>query len=674
MAIALPVLGTDWRRIAIRASLAALLIGFLLFQLGHLGGFAWDFDEGVEMSKAWLMLDGYRLYSDIWASHPPGHTLLIALAFRLFGVSVVAARTVTVIFALLGLIAVVWCVRELDGGWLGGLAAAASLGVAPNFFWASRAAMNGLIHFVLATQAMGFALTAHRTARSRHAGWWAAAAGITFGCALLVKLQMIYLAPLLALLALPWTLLPDRARPGFGRSLGLAVGTLIPLTATVLVYDARAMFDQVVVTYLETRSAYQVDLAANLDKLFVYLTADNLGLTLLATYGLASALARRSMRRLVAVAWLALTVLTAMQHAPLWLQDHFLPLLLVMSIFAGVGIGDLAYRLRQLRPGPVEGHHPSRRQLAWTVLGGAAVLSYVLSFNRVLQTDSMLLSARSYSNDGSLRLPQAHDPETAARRQQRFEEAVAYLQANSAPNDWIITDYEVLAFWARRRVPPELGEVSTRRIDIGRLDAPTLMRVVEKYKPPVILVWADQLDSFDNFMDWSSTRYEPSAAFGQASAHRQAYQLKHIPLKPENPQSVRLGENVTLLGHTAPDSVRAGDTLPVTLYWRAERAMEIDYSVFNHLVDAAGELRAQRDGPAGGQYPTSRWVPGVTIVDHYVIPIGRDVPPGNYTLRTGMYELTTLQRLPVNDPLTDPSGQNAVDLAHIRVIRPRVVN
>jgi hypothetical protein len=44
----------------------------------------------------------------------------------------------------------------------------------------------------------------------------------------------------------------------------------------------------------------------------------------------------------------------------------------------------------------------------------------------------------------------------------------------------------------------------------------------------------------------------------------------------------------------------------------------------------------------GGQFPTGTWQPGDTVVDLHQLSL----PPGNYTLQVGLYELATLQRLP----------------------------
>lgn len=642
------------RRITRNAVLAGLLLAYSLFQLTHLGGFYWDFDEGIELSKAWLMHDGYRLYADIWADQPPGHAVLLTLAFRLFGISVETGRAVTVFIALIGLVAVAWAAKELDGGWVGALVAATTLAIAPNFFWASRAVMKGLLDFSLATLAMAMALTAHRTGRAV----WVAAAGLTFGLALLMKLQMIYLGPLLGLLILlrSWRA-PGRllALAGLHDLTLLASALVAPFVLSCMLFDPRAMFDQVVVTYFQTREAYPVDLAENLGKLWVYLTADNLGLTALAACGAASVLSRPSARGLVTVLWLALTIITAVQHAPLWLQDHFEPLLLVMSILAGVAVADIVRRLRR-RPRVC-------REWGLLIAGVVAATVYLLSLGHVLRVDAMLLTAWPYSNDGDIALPGTQAAQRVEQRRQRMEDAVRYLQTNTRPDDFVVTDYQIIAFRAGRRVPPELAAISSRRIHIGRLNGVELIHIVERYQPPVVLTWAEQLDSFDDFMSWLPTRYEKSVSLG---GHRQVYQMRDLPLAPQHPMHVNLGGQVTFLGYSAPERVKPGETLTLTLYWRAEQPVQISYSVFNHLLDAAGQLRAQRDGlPVGGRYPTTAWVPGVVVVDPYEIAIPPDLPPGWYILQSGMYELASLRRLPV---AADPTGENAIRLGTILVM------
>jgi hypothetical protein len=57
-----------------------------------------------------------------------------------------------------------------------------------------------------------------------------------------------------------------------------------------------------------------------------------------------------------------------------------------------------------------------------------------------------------------------------------------------------------------------------------------------------------------------------------------------------------------------------------------------------HLVGAEPQALAQADGPpVQGDYPTSLWAPGETIVDQRDLPIPADLPPGEYGVNVGLY-------------------------------------
>jgi hypothetical protein len=124
------------------------------------------------------------------------------------------------------------------------------------------------------------------------------------------------------------------------------------------------------------------------------------------------------------------------------------------------------------------------------------------------------------------------------------------------------------------------------------------------------------------------------------------------PISIPYPLSVRLGEGIQLLGYSLDEQeVVAGGTVGFTLYWQALSEMDISYTVFNHLIDRENRIWGQKDAiPGAGALPTSSWISGEYVVDEYQIPVRADAPPGDYIIETGMYDLTTMTRLPiVND-------------------------
>ena len=73
------------------------------------------------------------------------------------------------------------------------------------------------------------------------------------------------------------------------------------------------------------------------------------------------------------------------------------------------------------------------------------------------------------------------------------------------------------------------------------------------------------------------------------------------------------------------------------------------YKVFLHLLDPDGRLVAQRDSePSGGLAPTTSWSTSETIIDNHGLLLPSDLPPGDYTLIMGLYNIADpAERLPL---------------------------
>ncbi len=126
------------------------------------------------------------------------------------------------------------------------------------------------------------------------------------------------------------------------------------------------------------------------------------------------------------------------------------------------------------------------------------------------------------------------------------------------------------------------------------------------------------------------------------------------------------GNNIRLIGYTAPPAGRPGETVPITLYWQAARDLSEDLTVFAQLIDAEGKLAAQQDGlTQDGFYPTMLWIPGRTIVDHRDIALPSTLPPGVYRIVAGLYRFENLERLPV----TTSAGVSPDDEASLGEIK-----
>lgn len=114
-------------------------------------------------------------------------------------------------------------------------------------------------------------------------------------------------------------------------------------------------------------------------------------------------------------------------------------------------------------------------------------------------------------------------------------------------------------------------------------------------------------------------------------------------------QSEQWDNGIQLLGYDIPQrTLRTGDRLAPTLYWRTQNPLDTDYKVFVHMVGEDGKLYGQHDAePDMGSYPTSQWQPGDVIPDTHYLEIGEDAPPGRYSLYVGFYNPANGERVPL---------------------------
>ncbi len=105
---------------------------------------------------------------------------------------------------------------------------------------------------------------------------------------------------------------------------------------------------------------------------------------------------------------------------------------------------------------------------------------------------------------------------------------------------------------------------------------------------------------------------------------------------------------VQLLGYDLKLPQADGDeTIGLTLHWKAQDSLPADYTVFVHVINAAG-LVVQGDAPpCNGQCPTSLWQAGDVWPDEHQIPItALTSEQAPYTLSIGWYDPSTGTRLP----------------------------
>ncbi|MFW5696812.1 MAG: glycosyltransferase family 39 protein [Phototrophicaceae bacterium] len=190
----------------------------------------------------------------------------------------------------------------------------------------------------------------------------------------------------------------------------------------------------------------------------------------------------------------------------------------------------------------------------------------------------------------------------------------------------------------------------------------------------VQLLHDDRVLAEDYADSWRLAAFPIYAAFPPGDytllthAQRQTFRVTYSQPAPTNPPEnvdTPLGP-LRLLGYELDRArLRAGESLALTLYWRADERHYANYTVFAQLV---GPFNPTTDSPVWAQHdgypadtPTSVWWPGLTAADARQLTVPADAPSGDYTLIAGLYLLDTGERL-----LT-PDGADHIVLGRVVV-------
>ena len=143
---------------------------------------------------------------------------------------------------------------------------------------------------------------------------------------------------------------------------------------------------------------------------------------------------------------------------------------------------------------------------------------------------------------------------------------------------------------------------------------------------------------------------------------------------PQHAAHARFAPGLVLLGYdTSGTTVRAGESVLLTLYWKVDAAPgAAELVAFAHLGggDDDAPLVAQSDhAPCQGLYAPGQWQPGDVIPDGFALTVPPDTPPGIYPLSIGWYAHPSLERLALLDAASALPDNRAL-LATIMVTAP----
>lgn len=141
------------------------------------------------------------------------------------------------------------------------------------------------------------------------------------------------------------------------------------------------------------------------------------------------------------------------------------------------------------------------------------------------------------------------------------------------------------------------------------------------------------------------------------------------PTEIEYPLPIQFGDVAILRGYTMLDG--SGNSIIVLLYWEALRQTATQHSVLVHVVAEVNEpgpppVAVLDHGIANAIISTTAWQSDGLYRDPVIVPTN-DIPPGQYTLRIGLYETDTGIKLPIDDATTESTYQGRYPVGEITI-------
>jgi hypothetical protein len=570
---------------------------------------------------AWLQSKGTPLYTEIFTVQFPLLFQPTAWLFKLAGPSSGLARSLEVVYALLGIGAIAFTGRLLWGP-TAGLVAALFLSLERRFYLHSRVFLGSASATAVGALAVLFALCYRVTGRKG----WLFLAGVVFSYSLLIKSLSLFMGVLLlwAIVSRHWTqvsaMVPGRWpqlsvfpwRGLFYDCLYLGLGMLVLPLACLVLYDADAMLGHVVKFQLFTKTHHSARGGSYVMRILIDYVRNNLPLLLLAMLGIIQILRRRDGLGAMVILWLALGV--AFIVASRAHTHHLVVLDFPVALLAAAALtrlGDIR-SIWRLQP----------RSWSYSLIVVLLLAYYLVSL-------PSLWAEYASARPRGLAWPSDSERWTA----------VDLLQEVTTPDQFVVSDDQALAFEARRMVPPALADTSS--VVVGGLVTEQMVLQLADRQGAALIFWTDRF--FDTFMVlpyWARQAYARSEQFDE---HRIIYYDKRTPQITHRTKAVFGGE-IEMEGYDL-----SLETQPrVTFYWRKLGEVNRDHKLSIRLLDAKGDAVAQYDRwPYNGLYPATGWPIEVLLQEQVDLPSVDGLKPGEYALVVGLYDPQTLELLPV---------------------------
>ena len=408
-----------------------------------------DNDEGIYLTSFLLVNKGYLAYKKTYFSQPPGFLLSVYPGFVLFGKTLQAARLTIGIWSLIGLLTIIWLGFELKNKWTG-LLAIGLLFLIPSYHNQTLSFQSDIL--ITTFSLLSFA-SLIRFGKSFRLHWFVFSI-FFLNLAFWTKFDITFFPSFFFALfllskekAITFKKIKDLLLIFFAVSLGFFIFFILPFGIKEVFYNSVLLRFQAAAT------------SSTSFLLFDYLKKDIVLSIIIFGCLILSFFKKKNLQYPINIIFIwSIFVLTIfIFYRPLF--PHHLVMLTVPMV---------------LLLSQVAGYFFSDKKLFKSII--IIVLVTSLS-NRIYQT------TKSSSN--------------LINNQQ--QKAIEIIRKYSSVDDVVVSDEEILNGLSGRLPPPELSDISQVRIRSNSLTQENFKKIINTYKPKLIIPWNGRLESIKNF-------------------------------------------------------------------------------------------------------------------------------------------------------------------------------
>jgi len=254
-----------------------------------------------------------------------------------------------------------------------------------------------------------------------------------------------------------------------------------------------------------------------------------------------------------------------------------------------------------------------------------------------------------------------------------YPDTARWIAANTNQSaNFATIDIGHLGYWSGRHI---IDIVGLAQPDVSpHIAAGDFGYAIRHYQPDMVVIGYSWLPEVQR-TEWLQTGYVPRHYFkfpGRDEPLMLFSRREGVKVQPDTPPAdiqpldVDFNQQITLTGYHVNQPLSPGSPLSLTLFWRTDAPIAVDFTVFVQLVDAENNIIAQKDNkPQNGYYGTTYWQPGEEIIDLHTFLIPNDTLPGEYDILVGFYEPDTGYRLQI----LDEAGKFQNDYVHLEGIQ-----